>query len=124
VYTDGFIDLLMQLFAGLYVVRREPGPNPLNLEVGIQPLGECLISGRVGDEAGVELDGLHRCDESFHLHDERLWHASSAQEDLRNLSFGSVDGIDTDGRRSIMSNGFKPLNCAQIKVRKDCPPYN
>ena len=119
-YADGFIYLLMQLFAGLCVMGREPRPNPLTLEVGMQALAECLISERVGDKAGIELDGLHRCYESFHLHDEWLCHAGAAQEDLRDLTFGFVNGVDADGGRSLMLNAFKSFHCAQINFREDC----
>src|SRR5215467_13540039 len=90
----------------------------------MQPYREVLIFAGVADEAGIELDRRHCADESFHLHDERIWHTGVAQEDLRDLSFGSVDGIDADGGRPVMYNAFKPFNCAQIKVRKDCPIYN
>jgi transcriptional regulator with GAF, ATPase, and Fis domain len=51
----------------------------------MQPLRKALIFAGVADEAGIELDRCHCPDESFHLHDERLWHTSSEQENLREL---------------------------------------
>src|SRR5262249_34466215 len=90
----------------------------------MQPFGEVLIFAGVADETRIELDWRHCADESFHVHDERIWHTGVAQEDLRDLSFGFVDGIDADGGRPIVSNALKPLNCAQIKGCKDSAIYN
>jgi hypothetical protein len=39
-------------------VRGEPAADAGVLEVGVEAVGEGLVAGGVGNEAGVELDGL------------------------------------------------------------------
>ena len=58
VNADGFVNLLVNLFAASHVVRGEPAADAFVLEVGVEAVGEGLVLGRVADKAGVELDGL------------------------------------------------------------------
>src|SRR5215472_10753747 len=85
----------------------------------MQPFREVLIFAGVADETRIELDRRHCADESFHLHDERIWHTGVAQEDLRNLCLGFVDGVDPNGGWSIVCNRFEPVHMAQIVVCED-----
>ena len=48
--SDGFVNLLMNLFPPLDIMRGKPAPNIARLQIGIEPLCELLIFGRVTDE--------------------------------------------------------------------------
>ena len=76
--ADGFVDLLVDLFAGGHVVRGEPAADAFVLEVGVETVGEILVFGGVADEAGVELDGL--IEEGWEVGDEVFWEAAAAEE--------------------------------------------
>jgi hypothetical protein len=54
--ADGFVDLLMDLFARLNIMRWRLAPHSLVLKVGIEPVREFLVLSRVADEAGIELN--------------------------------------------------------------------
>jgi hypothetical protein len=58
VVADGFVNLVMDFFAGNHVVGGEPATDAGDLEIGIQAVGKGLVLGGVRDEAGVEFDGL------------------------------------------------------------------
>ena len=51
------IDLLMDLPPALNIVRRKPAANALGLQIGIEPVSEFLVFGRVADKAGVDSMG-------------------------------------------------------------------
>jgi len=78
VEADRFVDLLVDLFAGSHVMRGEPAADAGVLEVGVEAVGEGLVFGGVGDEAGVELDGL--IEERWEVFDEIFGEAAAAEE--------------------------------------------
>src|SRR5208283_2688266 len=103
-------------------LRREPAAHAFGLQVGMEPLGKLLVFRRVTDEAGVELKRLSG--ERMHVHDEVVGNATSAQKHLRNLATRFVDGINADGGRTLVPDGFEALSATEInisKVRCCCP---
>ena len=100
VNADRRLDLLVQLLAALDVLRRKPDAQVRIAHPPMQPPGELLVLGAVGDEAGVELDAVLRADERVHLRDEALRHTAPAQEALGDFAFGFVDRVEADGGRA------------------------
>src|ERR1019366_898203 len=112
-----FVDLLMYLLSGLYIVRREPAADAVVLQIGMQASGEFLILGGIADEAGIELKGLP-C-EGSHVLDEVVGNTGPAQECQRDVSMRAVDGVDADRRRTVMVHGLKALYVAQVVVSEN-----
>src|ERR1019366_2825457 len=112
-----FVDLLMYLLSGLYIVRREPAADAVLLQIGMQASGEFLILGGIADEAGIELKGLP-C-EGSHVLDEVVGNTGPAQECQRDVSMRAVDGVDADRRRTVMVHGLKALYVAQVVVSEN-----
>jgi len=86
-----FVDLLMNLLSGLYIVRREPAADAIVLQIGMQAGGEFLIFGGIADEAGIELKGLPG--EVPQVLNKVVGNTSPAQECQRNISMGAVNGV-------------------------------
>ena len=57
-YPDCVVYLMVDLLPGFDVFRREPAPQSLVLEVGVNALGELFIFARKADEAGVVPDRM------------------------------------------------------------------
>ena len=85
------------------------------LQVSVEPFGKSLILGRIADETGLELDGISH--ERLHVRDEIIGNTGTTQERFRDIRFGAIDGVNTDGRRPKVSDGFKALYSTQVNVR-------
>src|SRR5690349_6118281 len=92
--TNGLVDLFVNLFAALNVMRCIPAPYPLVLQVSIQTFCEGLIFGRVADETRIKVKG--RTSQGLHIVDEGIRDARAAEESFGNVAFGPVDGVNID----------------------------
>jgi hypothetical protein len=55
---DRLVDGVDDPGADRHIVRREPAPHALVLEISVEAVGELLVLARIADEAGKELDRL------------------------------------------------------------------
>lgn len=99
VEANGFVDTPMIMVADLEIFFSEPAAHASGLEIGIEALSKVFILVRVGNEAGVIIDGQHRGDERAHIGDEGFRNAHTAQKSFRDLSVRLVDSIEANGRR-------------------------
>ncbi len=53
----GFVDLCAEFVSNLKICRGKPAADADGLEIVVETLGEGVVVGREGEEAGVELDG-------------------------------------------------------------------
>jgi hypothetical protein len=54
--ADGLIDLLVELSAALDIVWGKPAAHALVLQIGMEAFCELLVSARIADKAGVEVE--------------------------------------------------------------------
>src|SRR5208337_4856343 len=101
--ADGLTDLLVELPAGLNVVRRKPAAHAFILQTFVQTVSKLLVPARIADEAGVELDGpfRHRAYEV----NELIGNTGPTQEDFWDFALGAIDRIYADGGRPFMAHG-------------------
>ncbi len=88
------------------------GPHPL-----VQAPGEQLILGRVADEAGIELDRLHRAEEGRQILDQGIRDTTATEERLGDLAFGAVDGVDADRGWAAVIDCGKTDGTAEVTIR-------
>jgi hypothetical protein len=102
------------------VYRGEPTAHIRLSQVGMQAGGEIAVLAGRANTAGVELDGvlLH---ERTSAGNEGGRQASLAQEGLSNIPLRAHDGIRSDGRGTLVSQGFQSLDCPQVKPPEDSP---
>ena|SRR5205809_3216117 len=60
----------------------------------------------------------------MHVLDEIVGDTRAPQEDLRNLSLGAINGVNTNDRRPPMVNALQPPNLAQVNIRENCSVQN
>ena len=108
----------MQLLAALDVLRRKPDPQVRIAHPPMQPPGELLVLGTVGDEAGIELDRLHGAQQRRQVSNQGVGHAAAAEEALGNFAFGFIDRVDPDLGRTEMLNKVESFGFAKRVYRK------
>jgi len=110
----GLIDLLMHFPPTLHIVRCEPAPDILVLQIRIKTLRELLVLRRIANEARIKLDGIRG--QRPHVGNEQLGNACASQKNLRNLTFRHIDSVDTNRGRPSMLDSFELFRGAEIDV--------
>jgi hypothetical protein len=100
----------------LDVVRSEPAAHPVVLQVGMKLLRECLVLGRVTDEACVELN--RPIEQRGQVFNELVRKATTAKKRKRKWC-GFGDGSMVDGTRSQMATGIQSLHIPRICIAKN-----
>jgi hypothetical protein len=87
VNLNSSVNLLIKLLTTLDVFKGKPNAQSCRTHTLMQALRELFISTRVADEARVELNWLHGCNERWDLSYELLRYTTTAEEYVWNLSF-------------------------------------
>ena len=105
--ADGLVDLLVELLAGLNIVRGKPAADAFILQAFVQAVGKLLVLACIADEAGVELNWA--ADKGTDVGDELVRKARAAQEDFGDFALRAIDGIHTDGGGGRVAHGLQSL---------------
>ncbi len=92
---NGFINSVTELVPNFEIFWGKPTSDAFGLEVGMEAVGKVLILSGVADEEGIVFDG--GADQRFGVSDERLRHATAAQEEFGDLAVTLIDSVNADG---------------------------
>jgi hypothetical protein len=113
--ANGGVDRVPRLRADRQVVRREPTAYAAVLQVGVQPLYERVVLGRVTDEAGIILDRLF--EQRGQVVDQPIRQAAAAQED-QGQAARPLPGAVVEDARAPVNAGLQTLRRAQVDIRE------
>jgi hypothetical protein len=86
------------------------------------PLGKLLVTARVADEAGIELNRLAH--ERSDIGDEVIGNAGPAEKDFGDFPAGPIYRVNSHSRWALVVHGFQSPDGTQIKIRENCIPAN
>lgn len=95
-HLDCSVNLLVNLFAALYVFGSKPNSQLLVTHSRMKPLTEFFIGMAVADEARVKLDRFHRSNQGWQILNQGIGNTTTAKKFVGNLALGFVECVNAD----------------------------